>query len=156
MPKIILIHYVLTNSEGKKLDSSEGKEPFPFLEGSHSILPALEEKLLELKVGAKSKILLSAVDAYGTRDEELVMTVPPENLPSKDVKIGDQFRASKEEDSPGFAVVHIGEKGITLDGNHPLAGQDLVFDIEVISMREATAEEQAHGHAHGAGGHHAH
>ncbi len=151
MPRIISIHYTLTSPSGEKLDTSIGREAFPYLEGSHAILPALEQKIAALKTGDKSRVELGAADAYGTRDEDLLMTVPPENLPAKDVKVGDKFRSGKEEDSPVFTVIKVAEAGITLDGNHPLAGQDLVFDLEVISMREAMPDEVAHGHAHAPG-----
>ena len=92
--------------------------------------------------------------AYGTRDDSLVLEVERKKLPNKQVKIGDQFRTNQYP-TP-LTVTKLTDSHATLDANHPLAGQDLTFDVEITEVRDATADEIAHGHAHGPGGHHHH
>lgn len=151
--RVISFHYTLTDVEGDELDSSAGTEPLTFMEGVGQIIPGLEKALAALKKGDKSVIAVAAVDAYGDRDEELLMAVPKDKLPKPDVKVGDQFRAGDAAHGMPFTVVEVREADIVLDGNHPLAGMDLKFDVEVVEIRDATDEEVAHGHAHGPGGH---
>ena len=152
--KVISFHYTLTDPSGKRLDSSEGDEPLSFLEGVGQIIPGLESALSKLKVGEKKQIKVAAKDAYGTRDENRVIEVPLAQLPKKDVKIGDMFQAGQDHRSPPLTVIKVTPEHATLDANHPLAGVDLTFDVEITEIRDATAEEVDHGHAHGAGGHH--
>ena len=151
--RVVSFHYSLTNSSGQPIDSSSGRGPLSFMEGSGQIIPGLERQLSGLKKGEKKTISVPAADAYGERDEQMVIKVPYEGLPTKDVKVGDRFQGGKEPGSPVFVVIERGLTEVTLDGNHPLAGVDLTFDIEVTDIREATAEEIAHGHAHGEHGH---
>jgi FKBP-type peptidyl-prolyl cis-trans isomerase SlyD len=150
--KVISFHYKLTDPKGTELDSSEGSEPLSYLEGVGQIIPGLETALAKLKVGEKKKINVAARDAYGEHDEKKLVEVPLEQLPKKDIKIGDMFQAGQH--SPPLTVTKVNKTHATLDANHPLAGVDLTFDVEVTDIRDATAEEIDHGHAHGAGGHH--
>ncbi len=150
--KVIAFHYTLTNSKNEVLDQSESAHPFTFLAGSAQIIPGLETELLKLNKGEKKKIFVSADRAYGLREEALQVTVPLENLPP-DVQVGDQFQAEGKADMPPFTVLEIRGKEVLLDANHPLAGQDLTFDVELVETREATDEEVSHGHAHGLEGH---
>lgn len=153
--RVISFHYLLTNRLGEKLDSSEGAEPFTFLEGAKQIIPGLEKELLSLKPGDKKKITVVAVEAYGEHKKEYVMTVPRDRFPAgADIKIGDRFRGGEDPTAPVFTVMGVTDTEVTVDGNHPLAGQDLTFEIEIVATREATADELKHGHAHGKGGHH--
>jgi FKBP-type peptidyl-prolyl cis-trans isomerase SlyD len=149
--KVISFHYTLTDSSGKTLDSSEGDEPLSFLEGVGQIIPGLETALSKLKVGEKKKINVPAKDAYGHRDDKKLVEVALEQLPKKDVKIGDMFQTG--QNSPPLTVTQVNKTHATLDANHPLAGVDLTFDVKITDIREATPEEIDHGHAHGAGGH---
>ena len=151
--KVISFHYKLTDGKGKTLDSSEGREPLSFMEGAGQIIPGLENALMALKVGDKKKILVVAAEAYGEHEAELVVKAPKDQLPTQEVKIGDKFRGGTDDHSPVFTVVEISGAEVTLDGNHPLAGQDLTFDVEIAEVRSATEEEIQHGHAHGHGGH---
>lgn len=150
--KVIAFHYTLRNSKNEILDQSEAAHPFTFLAGSAQIIPGLETELLKLAKGEKKKILVAAERAYGLREESLQVTVPLENLP-KDVKVGDQFQAEGKADMPPFTVLDIRESEAVLDANHPLAGMDLTFDVELVELRDATDEEVTHGHAHGLEGH---
>jgi FKBP-type peptidyl-prolyl cis-trans isomerase SlyD len=154
--RVIVFHYTLTDSAGQTLDSSAGGDPLAFLEGTGQIIPGLETHLRTMKVGDKRKVLVPAKDAYGEKDAENIVEVPLDKLPTKKVKVGDKFRAGNDGHAPVVAVIKVTETHATLDGNHPLAGQDLTFDVEITEVREASAEELSHGHVHGPGGHHHH
>ena len=151
--KVISFHYTLTDSAGKTLDSSAGGEPLAFLEGVGQIIPGLEDHLKKMKVGDKKHVTVKAKDGYGEKDPKNVIEVPLDQMPSRGIKVGDRFRAGQENHSPVVTVVKVTETHVTLDGNHPLAGMDLTFDVEIVELREATEDELAHGHVHGSGGH---
>lgn len=157
--RVVTFHYVLTNDKGDQIDSSRSSNnPMMFLEGAGQIIPGLEKVIGLLNVGDKRKVTVDAKDAYGEFDQKLIMSVPRDRFP-KDAKIqeGDQFRAGDaHEPGPIFTVKSISATEVTLDGNHPLAGQNLTFDIEIVSTRNATNEELEHGHAHDPNGHHHH
>jgi len=153
--KVLAFNYVLTDSSGKKLDASDAGEPLSFLTGAGQIIPGLESELLKLKIGDKKKIQVTSKDAYGDRDQNLVQEVPKDRMPNGDLKVGDMLRTDHEHFSV-VVITKITDSHVTIDGNHPLAGQDLTFDVEVVSERDATLEEISHGHAHGPGGHHHH
>jgi len=154
--RVLMFHYDLTNNQGQPLDSSRGGEPFPVMEGSQQILPALETELFAMSVGEKKRVPLEAARAYGPINEALKVTVSRSKLPEGDVKVGSQFRGGNEKAELVFTVTKVDGDKISLDGNHALAGQDLIFDVEVVSVREATQEELSHGHAHSGDGHHHH
>jgi len=151
--KIISFHYTLTDSAGKTLDSSSDSEPLTFLEGVGQIIPGLEDHLKSMKVGDKKHVLVKAKDGYGEKDPKNVVEVRLEQMPTCNIKVGDRFRAGQEAHSPVVTAVKVTETHVTLDGNHPLAGMDLNFDVEITEVREATDDELAHGHVHGGGGH---
>jgi FKBP-type peptidyl-prolyl cis-trans isomerase SlyD len=154
MARVLSFHYTLTDPEGNTIDQSDENEPLSYLEGVGQIIPGLEEKMKSLRVGDKRKFEIPAAQAYGPIQEEAIVEVPRREIPNKDIKVGDQFTVQAEH-GQGIVKVHkISETHVTLDANHPLAGLDLTFDIEVTEIREATEEETQHGHAHGAGGHH--
>jgi FKBP-type peptidyl-prolyl cis-trans isomerase SlyD len=149
--RVISFHYTLTDPTGQTIDSSTGRDPLTFMEGAGQIIPGLETEIGKLKAGDKRKIGVKADDAYGQRDPQALIDVPVEKLPSKTVKVGDQFRSNQ---SPlPLTVTKVTDTHVTLDANHPLAGVDLTFDVEITTIRDATEEELAHGHAHGPGGH---
>ncbi len=149
--RVISFHYTLTDPTGQTIDSSTGRDPLTFMEGAGQIIPGLEAEIGKLKAGDKRKIGVKADDAYGQRDPQALIDVPVEKLPSKTVKVGDQFRSNQ---SPlPLTVTKVTDTHVTLDANHPLAGVDLTFDVEITTIRDATEEELAHGHAHGPGGH---
>ena len=151
-PRVISFHYTLTDTAGKSLDTSAGKEPFAFMEGAGEIITGLENRLKDFEPGRREKVRVPAGEAYGQRDDALTFAVPAEKLPGTNIKLGDKFRGGEGE-SPLFMVTDVSDGVVTLDANHPLAGQDLIFDVHVLEIREATAEELAHGHAHHANSH---
>lgn len=155
MQNVIGFHYTLKNKLGMLLDSTEGHPPMLFLTGSGQIIPGLEARMSDMAVGDKDNIKIAAKDAYGEVDESMRLTVKASQFPPEaNVKVGAQFRVNEEPGAPIFRVVRIEGDDVQVDGNHPLAGNDLYFDIEITEKRAATKDELAHGHAHGPGGHH--
>lgn len=148
-------HYTLTNDAGETLDSSRlRKEPLAYLHGHGNIVPGLEKALTGKQVGDKLKVDVSAEEGYGPRVESLVQEVPRTAFQGVDeVKPGMQFQAESNMGPMTVTVTQVSDDKVTVDGNHPLAGESLHFDVEITDVREATEEETEHGHVHGAGGH---
>lgn len=154
MKRVIGFHYTLTDKSGTTLDSSIGDEPLYFLEGAQQIIPGLESVITLMNVGDKRKIEVKATDAYGDINPELVVKVKRTQFPPEaELQIGDQFQVNNDHHSPVFTIMSIDNDEVTVDGNHPMAGKDLFFDVEIVGMRPATEEEITHRHAHGAHGH---
>lgn len=148
-------HYTLTDSTGKVLDSSEGQEPLSYLHGAGNIIPGLEKALVGKAVGDKLNVSVVAAEAYGERDDAMVQQLDSSMFSGIDqIEVGMEFHAETEHGLQVVTVTGVEGDQVTIDGNHPLAGVDLNFDVEVTDVREATEDEIAHGHAHGAGGHH--
>ncbi|MDH3640273.1 MAG: peptidylprolyl isomerase [Gammaproteobacteria bacterium] len=153
--KIVSFDYTLKDSEGIVLDSSEGREPLAYLHGADNIIPGLEDALSGKSSGDQVSAVIEPENAYGPRDDALVGKVPKENLEGvEDIQIGLQLQVQTPSGSKVVHVTHIDEETVTIDANHPLAGVTLHFDVTVTEVRDATAEEVEHGHAHGPGGEH--
>ena len=151
----VSIHYTLTNDDGEVLDSSIGDEPLIYLHGTGNIIPGLEDALLGKAVGDKFNVRIAAEDAYGEQNNEIIQVISREMFEGIDeIEVGMQFHADVSTGSGEVTVVKIEGDNITIDGNHPLAGLALTFDVEVVAARPATKEEAEHGHIHGAGCHH--
>ncbi len=153
---VVGFHYTLENSAGDKLDSSEQSGPAIYLHGHHDIISGLEKEMEGKKVGDAFKVTLQPEDAYGEINPENIQIVPMEALQGiENVQPGMQLQAQGPEGQIHHVVVQqITDEGVMLNGNHPLAGQTLIFDVVVDSIREASEEEISHGHVHGEGGHH--
>jgi len=155
MTDVIGFHYTLKNEAGELLDSSDGGHPMLYLAGSGQILPALDKEMAAMSVGDKKAVTLTAKHGYGEVNPALKMNVKIGQFPPGiEVKKGLQFRINNEPGSPMFRVMNVLGEEVFIDGNHPLAGQSLHFDVEITEKRKATKDELAHGHAHGVGGHH--
>lgn len=156
--KVVEIDYKLTDETGQVLDSSEGKDPLAYLHGVGAIIPGLENELEDKAAGDHIEVTVAPAEGYGERNDALRQNVPREQFKGiDDLELGMQFRVpsgSENEADQVITIVEIGEETVTVDGNHPLAGVTLNFDVKVVGVRDATAEEIEHGHAHGAGGHH--
>ena len=152
--KVVSIHYKGTLADGTVFDSSEGREPLLFMYGAGMIIPGLEEGIEGLKVGDKKTVNVPFEKAYGPVQEEAKQEVPKEQMP-KDapLEVGMQLAAQGPHGVIPVTIVEIKDNSVVIDFNHPLAGKDLIFDVEVVEVREPTKEELEHGHAHGAGGH---
>ena len=151
----VSIHYTLTNDAGEVLDSSIGDEALVFLQGSGNIISGLEDALVGKVAGDKFNVRITPEDAYGELMEDIIQVISRDMFEGiDDIEVGMQFHADVSSGSGVVTVVSIDDDNITIDGNHPLAGLALTFDVEVIDVRPATEEEAAHGHIHGAGCHH--
>lgn len=153
---VVSIHYTLTNGEGETLDTSDGREPLIYLHGAQNIIPGLENELTGKNVGDSFDVTIQPEEAYGTVNPELVQTVPHSAFEGVEkVEPGMQFQARGDDgETQVITVTEVADSGVTVDGNHPLAGQVLNFSVRVEEIREATEEEIEHGHVHGPGGHH--
>lgn len=152
---VVTMHYTLKNAAGEVLDSSQGQEPLAYLHGANNIVPGLENALVGKATGDKLEVNVKPEEGYGDVREELVQKVPHENFQGiNELQVGMQFMAQAPWGEQPVTVIKIEDDGVTLDGNHPLAGQELFFDIEVTEVRAASEDELSHGHAHGEGGHH--
>lgn len=151
---VVAIDYTLRNEEGDVLDSSEGSQPLAYLHGAANIIPGLEQALAGKRAGDELEVSVEPEDAYGEYSLEMVATLSRNMFEGVDeLQVGMQFHASAPDG--GMQVVTIRDiegDQVTVDGNHPLAGQRLNFKVKVIDVRAATKEELEHGHAHGEGG----
>lgn len=154
--QVISFNYVLRNDSGEILDSSGSGNPITYLEGAGMIIDGLESALRSLSTGEKQKVSVAPEQAYGAYDESRVQTVDRSALPVDDIEIGAMFQAGEDRHAPVVRVVAIEEDKVKLDANHPLAGQHLHFEVEIVERRKATPEEIDHGHVHGPDGHHHH
>jgi FKBP-type peptidyl-prolyl cis-trans isomerase SlyD len=154
--KAVTIGYTLKDDAGKVLDSSEGGEPLTYLHGAGDIVPGLEKALDGKQVGDAMSVSLSPEEAYGQRDERQVRNIPLRKLPKGKVEVGMQYEVTTEAGPMLALVTAIRGDYATIDANHPLAGMRLHFDVKVVEVRDATAEELEHGHVHGPGDHHHH
>ena len=154
--KVVLMHYTLKNDAGDVIDSSDGADPLPFLQGHGNIIPGLESALEGSKVGDKLDVSIKPEEGYGERMKDAIQEIPSSALKGIDeVKVGMQLQ-SQDKDGNAFlvTVTKIDDDKITVDGNHPLAGQTLHFSVSIESVRKAEAEELSHGHVHADGHHH--
>jgi FKBP-type peptidyl-prolyl cis-trans isomerase SlyD len=136
------------------LDSSDGREPLTYLHGSGNIVPGLEKALDGKQVGDEVKVKVAPADGYGERDDANVRNVPRRRLPEGKIEPGMRLRLQTEHGPIVVAVTAVQGDYVTIDGNHPLAGMTLNFEVKVVEVRDATEEERTHGHVHGPGGHH--
>jgi FKBP-type peptidyl-prolyl cis-trans isomerase SlyD len=153
---VVSFNYVLRDNDGEKLDSSPDGQPMLYLHGSQNIVPGLEKELLGKKVGDKLEVKVPAAEGYGERVAD-TETVPRADFPADmDLEPGISLMA-EGPDGNAFPlwVVKVADDEVTVDPNHPLAGVELNFSVEITAIRAATKEELEHGHPHGPdGGHH--
>ncbi len=151
----VSIHYTLTNKVGKKLDSTKGEEPMIYLHGSGQIIPGLEDALKGMRVGEQLNTTIAPSEAYGEYSEERIKIVPMSMFDGIDkVEVGMQFHADASHGVDMVTVTKIDGDQATVDGNHPMAGEALTFDVKVMDIRPATADELSHQHIHGKGCNH--
>jgi FKBP-type peptidyl-prolyl cis-trans isomerase SlyD len=152
--RVVTLHYTLRDDQGAIVDTSSGRKPLTYLHGKGNIIPGLEQALSGKAEGDRLDVTVPPEKGYGARDERLVQIVPRTKFGEVgDIAPGMQVRASGPQGARLVTVVRVDRDFVTVDGNHPLAGRTLHFSLEVESVRKATHEEVAHGHAHGPGGH---
>lgn len=153
--KVVSIGYTLTDTKGEVLDSSSKDSPLQFIHGQGHLIPGLEKALEGKSAGDTIKAQIPAKEAYGARDEALMQAIPKENFEEiPDLKVGMELEAESDDGVRVITIVGIEDDTVMVDGNHPLAGMDLNFDVTIMGVREATTDELGHGHVHGPGDHH--
>ncbi len=156
--KVVTLNFTLTDDDGNLLDSTDNGGAFSYITGNNMILPKLEEAVNSMIIGTKKQLKFEAKDGYGIYNEDAVQVVGKENFPEDFVlEAGMEYMASNPDGvQMPFIITSINGEEVTIDFNHPLAGKNLNFDVELVDVRDATAEELAHGHIHGPDGHHHH
>ncbi|HAZ79379.1 MAG TPA: peptidylprolyl isomerase [Porticoccaceae bacterium] len=151
----VSFHYTLTDDNGQQLDSSDGREPLAYLHGAGNIIPGLENALEGKSTGDKMMVAVTAAEGYGEVQPALIQEVPRGSFEGvENIEVGMQFEAQTGNgDSVPVTVTAVTDESITVDGNHPLAGKNLNFDVSIEEVRDASQEELDHGHVHGPGGH---
>lgn len=151
---VAYFHYTLTGEDGQQIESSRDSQPMAYLHGKGNIIPGLEKALDGKSVGESLTVEVPPSDAYGERIDALVQAVPRSAFGGiSDLQPGMRFQAETQQGPVPVVVTAVGDEEVTVDGNHPLAGQTLTFDVEITDVREASVEEVLHGHVHGVGGH---
>jgi FKBP-type peptidyl-prolyl cis-trans isomerase SlyD len=152
--KVVSIHYTLTDNDGNVLDTSSNGEPLKYIQGIGALIAGMEEGLEGKAKGDKLQLKIAPEKGYGIHQPEMIQQVPMSAFGGQMVSPGMQFEAGTEEQRFIVTVTDVNDEFATIDGNHPLAGVELNFDVEVLEVREASEEELDHGHVHGPGGHH--
>ena len=147
--RVVMIDYTLTNDDGDMLDTSDGKAPLAYLHGHQNIIIGLEDALDGKNIDDEFHVTVEPQDAYGEWDDSLIQVVTREEFGEDEPQLGEQFRIQSNKGIHVATVTEINGDDITIDANHPLAGQTLHFDVVVREIREATKEELTHGHVHG-------
>lgn len=152
---VVTMDYILRDDENSIIDSSGDSGPFPYLHGTGGIIPGLESAMEGKRVGDKVKVRIPPEEGYGVREESLLQSVPRENFQGMDdIFVGMQFQTPTDDGAQQVVtVITLDDEQVTVDGNHPLAGVSLNFEVTVIDVRDASEEEIEHGHVHGACGH---
>lgn len=152
--KVATLNYTLKDNDSNIMDESNDGN-FVYLHGAKNLIPALEDALEGKQSGDKVNVVVEPENAYGQRNEEKIQRVPKKIFPQdQELAVGMPFSSATPDGSPvNVVITAIEEDEVVIDGNHPLAGVQLHFDIELLEVREATAEELEHGHVHGPGGH---
>jgi len=141
------LHYTLKNDVGEVLDSSEGQEPMEYLHGAHNIVPGIEKALEGKSAGDTLSVIVKPEDGYGEYDDSLVQELPRDAFTGVEtIEIGMEFQAETQQGMQVVEVIKVDDSLVTINGNHPLAGKNLHFDVKIVNIREATADELEHGH----------
>ncbi len=151
--KVVGIHYTVKTQEGNVLDQSKEDQPLQFIFGRGMLIKGLEDALAGKTQGDKFDAEIEPANAYGERHDGLIQTVPRSLFGENEVSVGMQFRASTDNGEQSVMIVDVKDDEVTVDGNHPLAGVALTFDVEVVEVRDADPSELEHGHVHADGNH---
>jgi FKBP-type peptidyl-prolyl cis-trans isomerase SlyD len=153
--QVVSIHYTLRDDAGEVIDASAAGAPLAYLHGHGNLIPSLERELTGKSAGDRLQVKIAARDGYGEYDSALVQRLPRRALKGvPNLKVGMRLQTQGGHGARAVTVTQVVGDMVTLDGNHPLAGKNLNFEVEIAAVREATAEELTHGHVHGPGGHH--
>lgn len=151
---VVRFHYTVSEVGKEPLESSKDREPLAILVGHGNIIPGLETAMIDREAGDSFGVDVAAADAYGERRDSMTQRVPKKHFGNQKLEPGQQVVLQTNFGPRAVTIEKIGMSVVDVDLNHPMAGKDLHFDIEVVDVREASAEELEHGHVHGDGGHH--
>jgi FKBP-type peptidyl-prolyl cis-trans isomerase SlyD len=152
---VVTFNYTLKDDAGEVIDSSAAGEPLAYLQGHGNLVPGLERELEGKNTGEKLTVKVTPADGYGEFSKDLIQKVPRRSLKGiAKITVGMRLHAQTGQGPRAVTVTAVTGDMVTIDGNHPLAGKNLNFDIDLVDVRDATEEELAHGHVHGPGGHH--
>jgi FKBP-type peptidyl-prolyl cis-trans isomerase SlyD len=150
--KAVYMHYTLRDSDGNIMDQSEPNQPLAYLHGAGNIIPGLEGQLEGKSTGDKFQAVVQPEEGYGLHQEELVFKAPRENFQGDFIEVGMEVELNFGDETAVAVVTEVGDEEVSLDLNHPLAGEVLFFDVDIVNVRDASLEEISHGHIHGVGG----
>ena len=150
--KVVKMHYSVMDNDKNSIDNSFDGEPLIFIVGTGYLIQGLEDALQGKKAGDTLSVTVTPDQGYGERHDELMQAVPKSMFEGMEIEVGMQFRASTDDGDQSVMIIDIQEDEVIVDGNNPLAGVTLNFDVEILEVRDATADELEHGHVHGAGG----
>lgn len=152
--KVVSFHYTLTSEGGEQLESTrERGQPMAYLHGARNIIPGLETAMAGKAAGEAFQVTVEPAEAYGERNSGNLQRIPIKHFrDARKLKPGQMVKVRTRQGDFQAVVIKVGRFNVDVDANHPLAGQTLTFDVEITSVRDATREEIAHGHVHGAGG----
>lgn len=150
--KVVTMHYSVADKDNNAIDSSFDNDPLIFIVGTGFLIPGLENALLEKQAGDTFSVAVEPQQGYGERHEQLMQAVPKNMFDDMEIEVGMQFRATTDDGEQTVTIIDIQDDEVIVDGNHPLAGVALNFEVEVLEVRDATDSELAHGHVHGEGG----
>lgn len=152
--KVVTIDYTLKDEQGEVIESSGDGQSLAYIHGVGALIPGLEEALEGREEGETVEVSVPPEKAYGQRREDMIQTVPKDRFETeRDLDVGMQFQARSEQGTQVVTITGIEDEEVTVDANHPLAGQTLNFEVDIQDVRDATEEELEHGHVHGPGGH---
>lgn len=152
--KAVSFHYTLKNADGEQMETSRDKDPMSYLHGANNIIPGLEKAMEGRAVNDEFSVTVEPEEAYGVRNEKNVQRLPIKRLKGIGKVSAGQVLTLQTNNGPvQVTVLKVGRFNIDVDGNHPLAGKRLTFDVEITDIRDASEEELEHRHVHGPGGH---
>ncbi|HEY5775035.1 MAG TPA: peptidylprolyl isomerase [Xanthomonadales bacterium] len=152
--KVVSFHYTLRNEAGEPIESSREKEPMSYLHGANHIITGLEKAMEGHAIKDEFSVTVEPEEAYGVRNENNVQRVPLKRLKGiGKISVGQVLTLQTNKGQVQVTVLKVGRFNVDVDGNHPLAGKSLTFDVEITDIRDASEEELTHRHVHGPGGH---
>ncbi|WP_372760769.1 peptidylprolyl isomerase [Pseudoalteromonas sp.] len=150
--KVVKMHYSVHDNDNNTIDNSFDGEPLIFIVGTGYLISGLENALQGKQAGDTLSVTVEPDEGYGERNDNLVQAVPKEMFDGMEIEVGMQFRATTDDGDQSVMIIDIQDDEVIVDGNNPLAGITLNFNVEILEVRDATAEELSHGHVHGEGG----
>jgi FKBP-type peptidyl-prolyl cis-trans isomerase SlyD len=152
--KVVAFHYTLSDTQGEQIESSKDKDAMEYLHGASNIIPGLEKAMEGREAGDEFSVTVEPEEAYGTRSDANIQRIPLKRLGKiGKPKVGQVLGLQTNQGPVQVTVVKVGKFNVDVDANHPLSGQALTFDVEIVSVRDAAEDELGHGHSHGPGGH---